>query len=68
MDAGILASVLIVFLTWFPGLYYLYLHLTKDEEWAKQKLHDFHGDEYRDTEGGAMAIDKDNWVVYLYRR
>jgi hypothetical protein len=68
MSATALATLLIPLAAMLPGLYYLYLHLTKDEKWAREKLHGFNGDEYQETENGAMAIDDENWIVYLYRR
>lgn len=63
-----IGQLLIALCALLPGLYYLYLHATKDEKWAEEQLHGFNGDEYRETDNGAMAIDDENWIVYLYRR
>lgn len=60
-------EALIALIGLLPGLYFLYLKATKDEKDARRMLHGFNGDEYRQTEAGAMAIDDDNWTVWLYR-
>lgn len=67
MNATDAATLLIPLCALLPGLYYLYLHVTKDYEWAREKLHGFNGDEYHDTDNGALAIDDENWIVYFYR-
>ena len=61
------ATLLIPLMTLLPGLYYLWLHLTKGDEYARRKLHTLTGDEYKRTDAGAMAIDDEEWIVYLYR-
>jgi hypothetical protein len=60
-------TLTIPLMTLLPGLYYLWLHLTKGYEYARKKLHTLTGDEYARTDAGAMAIDHENWIVYLYR-
>lgn len=63
-----IGEILIALCALLPGLYYLYLHVTKDKEDAIRMFHDMTGDEYVETDAGAMAIDDEKWIVYLYRR
>lgn len=60
-------TLLIPLITLLPGAYFGWLCLTKDAEYARRKNHEYDNNEYRQTDAGAMAIDNDRWIVYLYR-
>lgn len=64
-----LPSLLLLFGMFLPLLYYLYLSVI--DPWSelkkRRKLHGFGGDKWIETEQGAMAIDDDKWVIYLYK-
>lgn len=61
------ATLMIPLAAFLPFGYFAYLHITKDYEWAREKLHSFNGNKYYHSEEGGMAIDDENWMVYLYR-
>lgn len=50
-----------------PALYFLWLKLTKDAKDARRMLHQMTGDTYIQSDAGYMAIDDENWTIYLYR-
>lgn len=50
-----------------PGLYFLYLHYCKTDEEKRRIRHDTFGDEYFETEAGAMAINEEHLHIVLYR-
>jgi len=61
------AILLIPLAGWIPGVYFLWLNATKGAEYARKKTHQYDNNEYRQTDAGAIAIDDERWIVYLYR-
>ena len=69
MEYQILFELLIIACALIPGLYFFYLQVLDPWDYLKKrrKLHELGGDTWIRTEAGRMAIDDENWIIYLYK-
>lgn len=71
MTVNVIGTVVIALCGLLPGLYYLWLELTKDEEWATRQLYECGSKgEFRETEAGGVGVTQtqdDRYHFWIYR-
>ena len=65
----ILIELFLIVFALLPPIYFLYLYVVSPWSYlkAQRKLHGFVGHTWVKTEAGGMAIDKENWSIFIYK-
>lgn len=68
LSATTVGMVAIALCGLLPGLYYLWLELTKGEEWATRQLYEYGSDgEFRETEAGGVGVTQTQDGCYHFQ-